>query len=646
VLRRSDDGAGAARDHIRAPGWAGSPEQSREMVGHGADILWAVTPVASSMPIAVRGERLGDYQVLAKLATGGMAEIYLARPLADGRGEPVVLKRILPHLAEDPRFIEMFRDEASLASRLDHDNVCRVLSPGEVGGAEFLVMEYLHGISLGHALGRWARTGQPLDISLVAGIAVQACAGLHHAHELRGSDGQLLNVVHRDVSPPNIFITADGVVKLLDFGIAKARGASSKTRTGTIKGKNAYMSPEQVLGQPLDRRSDIFALGTVLFELLTLRRLFRQDTDFLTFKAITEQPIPSVAERRPDTPPALQEAVHRALERDRTRRYATAQEFAAAVAAAVAPLGGTASAAALAERVNSDFAAELREKRSLFFRVTGPVPAPLDGGAGGAESVGAISDPEISIAPELARDRAGEIRMSAPRPSDLGPLPVPSVEISQSALAQPPTLVTAMTQTEALALPGRRLGPLSAALLFCSMAAAGFVLGAWWWTGRTAGNPAALPGANAPGRLAAADEGAAPALAATLPSALPEEPVAAPRRSAPASEAHQRPSRRRDEGSERRRRSGDRALASREPAGEERPDEPERTGAPGFFSIDSSPYATIYVDGKKLGVTPLFRVALDPGSHRVKAVNASGDSQRFRVQIRSGKETSSGRLRW
>ena len=142
-----------------------------------------------------------------------------------------------------------------------------------------------------------------LDYRVVAGIICQACEGLHSAHEARDGNGALLGVVHRDVSPPNIMVTADGTVKLLDFGIAKARGANSRTRTGTVKGKNAYMSPEQILGKPLDRRSDIFALGVVMYEMLAIKRLFHRDSDFLTFKAITEEPIPDIRDRRPDLPP-------------------------------------------------------------------------------------------------------------------------------------------------------------------------------------------------------------------------------------------------------------------------------------------------------------------------------------------------------
>ncbi|HEY5945908.1 MAG TPA: serine/threonine-protein kinase, partial [Kofleriaceae bacterium] len=196
----------------------------------------------------------GSYQLLAKLATGGMAEIYLARPTSSQSGskDMLVLKRILPHLAEDDHFVTMFRDEADLAAKLAHRNVCNVLSFGQFAGTWFIAMEYLHGVPLSRMMTKLSKAGKMLDYRVVAGIITQAAEGLHSAHETRDSNGALLGVVHRDVSPPNIMVTADGTVKLLDFGIAKARGANSRTRTGTVKGKNAYMSPEQILGKPLD----------------------------------------------------------------------------------------------------------------------------------------------------------------------------------------------------------------------------------------------------------------------------------------------------------------------------------------------------------------------------------------------------------
>jgi serine/threonine protein kinase len=318
----------------------------------------------------------GSYELIAKLATGGMAEIFLARSHSGGPKGKVVLKRILPHLAEDEHFVTMFRDEANLASRLIHANVCRVHGLGHHGATWFIVMEYLHGVALSRMLSRLAKKHQYIDFRIIAGIVVQACEGLHHAHELRDGDGHLLNVVHRDVSPPNIMLASDGLVKLLDFGIAKARGANSKTRTGTVKGKNAYMSPEQILGKPLDRRSDVFALGCVMYELLAVKRLFHRDSDFLTFKAITEEPIPDIRDRRPDIPLPLRAALTQALARDPNGRFATARAFSEAVKEAVAPLGGPATAVELKRFLVGAFGDELVARDELLKAADDPNAIP------------------------------------------------------------------------------------------------------------------------------------------------------------------------------------------------------------------------------------------------------------------------------
>ena len=327
--------------------------------------------VGSLIPPGARS--FGKYELLARLAVGGMAEIFLARRRgADGAGAMVVIKRVLPHLAEDGRFVAMFRDEARLASRIEHVNACRVLELGSVVYTYFIAMEYLHVVPLSRVLLRSARVSDRLDIRFIAGVIQQSCAGLHHAHELSAPDGRLLDVVHRDVSPPNIFVTADGQVKLLDFGVAKARGASQKTRTGTVKGKNAYMSPEQVLGEAIDRRSDVFSLGIVMWESLTASRLFLRDTDFETFRSITKGEIQDVLALRPDVPAPLAEVVRRALERDREKRYATAAALGEAVVAALSSIGGPAAETEIARYVNAHFSKELAAKQDLLEAAAAP----------------------------------------------------------------------------------------------------------------------------------------------------------------------------------------------------------------------------------------------------------------------------------
>jgi serine/threonine-protein kinase len=346
----------------------------------------------------------GSYELIAKLATGGMAEIFLARAQSVGPKGKVVLKRILPHLAEDEHFVTMFRDEANLASRLIHANVCRVHGLGHHGGTWFIVMEYLHGVALSRMLSRLAKKHQFIDFRIIGGLVVQACEGLHHAHELRDADGHLLNVVHRDVSPPNIMLCSDGLVKLLDFGIAKARGANSKTRTGTVKGKNAYMSPEQILGKPLDRRSDVFALGCVMYELLAVKRLFHRESDFLTFKAITEEVIPDIRDRRRDIPLQLRAALTQALARDPAGRFATARAFSEAVKDAIAPLGGPATAIELKKFLLASFGDELVARDELLKAADDPnaIPERAMPATGSAELALRATDPPPSGRPLTA----------------------------------------------------------------------------------------------------------------------------------------------------------------------------------------------------------------------------------------------------
>jgi serine/threonine protein kinase len=269
----------------------------------------------------------GKYQLLRLLAKGGMGEVLLASLRRQaGFAKLVVVKRILPEFAADPDFVQMFVQEARLSAALDHPNIVRVYDFGRAGDSFFLVMEYLHGDTLLGLLPLAVATpqGLPLEISLT--IMLGASAGLHFAHEATGPDGRSLGIVHRDISPANVFVTQAGEVKLLDFGIARAVEAGSITRAGGRKGKFPYMSPEQFLGEPVDRRSDIFALGILLYEMTTAKRLFR-GSEFEVMKAITSGTVPPPSSRALNYPPALEGVVLKALAREPAARYATAQDL-------------------------------------------------------------------------------------------------------------------------------------------------------------------------------------------------------------------------------------------------------------------------------------------------------------------------------
>jgi serine/threonine protein kinase len=277
-----------------------------------------------------RGEttRLGSFEILRKLTRGGMAEIFLARTSGpSGFEKLVVLKKILSKYADKPRYVQLFLEEAKLAASLDHPSIAQVYDIGIVDGSYFFTMEYLHGQDVRSILHRAWRIGERFPIEHAVQIARHVASALHFAHEKRGGDGALLGIVHRDVSPSNVIVTYDGATKLLDFGVAKTAASTVKTRTGALKGKISYMSPEQARGAPLDRRSDIFSLGIVLWEMVTTQRLYRAENDLATLQLIIHQPPRPPSQVRPECPPELERIVLRALAQDPAARYPTAEQL-------------------------------------------------------------------------------------------------------------------------------------------------------------------------------------------------------------------------------------------------------------------------------------------------------------------------------
>jgi eukaryotic-like serine/threonine-protein kinase len=267
------------------------------------------------------------YRVFATLGSGGMADVRLGTVRGPvGFNKLVVIKRLRSNLAEDPAMVSMFLDEARLAARLNHPNVVHTYEVGKMAEAYFIAMEYLEGQSLHalrHAVGDHQTVVRP---AIWARIIADALAGLHYAHELKDFDGTALGIVHRDISPQNIFVTYDGRVKLVDFGIAKAVLNTTTTETGVLKGKVAYMAPEQALGDKIDRRADIFAMGAVLWEVLAKKKMISGDAA-QALNALLNKPIPRVSEVFPDVPPALDEIVMRALHRSPEERFQTALQM-------------------------------------------------------------------------------------------------------------------------------------------------------------------------------------------------------------------------------------------------------------------------------------------------------------------------------
>ncbi|MFO0727156.1 MAG: protein kinase [Myxococcota bacterium] len=266
--------------------------------------------------------RLGPYAFLKRLGTGGMGEVWLARD--DRSGQLVALKRMLSHLAYDGRAAEMFRDEAKIASQLDHPTIVRVVDVGQIDNTHFLVMDFVEGETLAHVLERAKRTKRPIPARIALAVVAEVAAGLDHAHTRTDARGRPLGIVHRDVTPPNIMITDEGEVRVLDFGIAKAVDRVARTQAGAFKGKVEYLAPEQIHGNPVDARTDLFSLGAVLFELLTGKKLFLKETMVGTLNAIADCKVPAPSRINREVSPAIDAVVLRALKKDPAGRFESA----------------------------------------------------------------------------------------------------------------------------------------------------------------------------------------------------------------------------------------------------------------------------------------------------------------------------------
>jgi len=314
----------------------------------------------------------GRYEVLFSLGTGGMGRVYAGRLGGPGGFERLVaIKMMHPHLAQKQSAIEMFLDEARLAARIHHPNVAEVYDVGQSGKQVFMVGELLRGQDLTKLLRRLQRVGGSLDWALLAHIGACACAGLHAAHETKGTGGRALGLVHRDVSPSNVFVTYDGLVKLIDFGVAWAHERLARTQVGTIKGKRTYFSPEQLLGEPVDRRSDLFSLGVVLYESATLQRLFQGTAPADQIRQVLSNSIPPLQERLPDVPTALAEIIARALSFKPGDRFPTAADMGAALAEFSRKTGTGVDSERLAAIMREHFE---EEQRALEAQLEQPAP--------------------------------------------------------------------------------------------------------------------------------------------------------------------------------------------------------------------------------------------------------------------------------
>ena len=394
-----------------------------------------------------------------------MAEIFLARSKGmAGLERHVVLKRVLPERARDAGFVAMFLDEARLAAQLHHPNVAQVFDIGKLGESFFFTMEYIHGENVRELLVRLAAQRRQLAVGDALTIVGGVAAGLHHAHERRGPDRAPLGIVHRDVSPANILVSYEGGVKVVDFGIAKANQRdAADTRTGSVKGKVAYMSPEQCKGKDVDRRSDVFSLGIVLWELLTGQRLYKLDTDFDTMSAIVYTDPQPPSHLRPGVPAEVDKIALTAMAKDPARRFATAAEMLEAIETAAVRTGHPLSTTSLGRTVRAVFGDRPEPWVTLQERVTPEHPITVTGesfdmplpeeeiaamaSAGGTAAASHI-DEMLRRTNPIPRDTAAALRelVASRAPASATPASVPPASVPPGSTPSAPP-----------ALPGERI---------------------------------------------------------------------------------------------------------------------------------------------------------------------------------------------
>jgi serine/threonine-protein kinase len=477
---------------------------------------WSDLSTSSLAP----GARLGRYELLLPVAHGGMARVWAARQTGQrGFSKLVAIKTILPHLAHNPEFERMFLDEARIAAGVHHPNVTEIYELGEEGHVLYLAMEWVNGDSLVHMLrgiaGKATVAGDP---RIAARIVADACAGLHAAHELTDDDGRLLNVVHRDVSPHNILVSLEGTVKVTDFGVAKAYGQSHQATTaGQIKGKVAYMAPEQIGGMPFDRRSDIFGMGCVLYEASTGVQAFRGGNDPQVMQAVLKGVYEPPAKLVKGYPAELTSIIERALAPEPRQRFATAERMRVALEEWLAKSGQVVTATQVGSFVRQRLGPQLDRRREHVRAAMqsaqdqdpgsggGMRPAagmtPSGGGAMPGPSAGHSHSGVVATGPAAAMAPGQPFRPQAPTDPMLGQRAPPPLPVAASG-GQPP---------ESMA----RYAVAAAAGIGFALVVGGLAVILWWLTRSPAPEGSAAPAYSKPAVTATA---IAPAVASTLPA--------------------------------------------------------------------------------------------------------------------------------
>jgi serine/threonine-protein kinase len=626
------------------------------------------------------GDRFGRYQLLGRIAKGGMAEIFLARETARGVSRHVVIKRVIQRVAADPTFIRMFLDEARLVMRLNHPNVCHIYEFGQLDGSYFIAMEHVHGMSLAQLVRR-ARVWGGVPIEVAVKIIAEVAGALHYAHEARDEDGQLLSIVHRDVSPQNVMIRFDGAVKLLDFGVAKTESGTVQTEAGVLKGKLAYMSPEQCRGIRVDRRSDLFSLGCCLYEALSAQTLFKRESEYSTIRAVVEEEAPPISDVRAEIPESLGRIVMRSLAKDPSQRYQTAAAMQEAMMEWLLDSGHFVTDAKKATLMEELFAEELARGPQLE-RVKAPSDAPTVAASASSpssrsarpsskprargewailEGVGQGPEPATSAEPPTPAAMSAE-PAAAPVPSAEPPTPaVPSAEPPTPAVtsAEPPDLEPTANKeatVEEAGAPKRAEDTPPVVDIEVEEPVAAVTAAA------TAGAPAPAAAAAPPPRrrwrLAAVLVALAVALVVGLAFAVGSGPdddveVETVRSSEsiggedPTGESEAGATSGVDEGvadpggeiDEGVADPGGRAEEGEAPGEEAADDEgPDDTRVRrGFLTINTRPWTTVFVNGRRIGPTPIGRLRVRAGALRLRLVDEAGTTHRRGVRVRPGQ---------
>jgi eukaryotic-like serine/threonine-protein kinase len=615
------------------------------------------------------GHRVGRYTIVGRLALGGMAEVYLARHSGPAGFEKlVVIKKILDAFAESSDFVTMFLDEARIAAQLNHPNVVQVLELGEVEGEGnyFICMEYLAGESLKRVISRGQQMKSLLPVPYAVRIIANAAEGLGHAHEKIGSDGMPLHIVHRDVSSQNLFVTYDGVVKVVDFGIATAANRATHTQVGYVKGKLTYMSPEQIRGTQLDARSDLFSLGVVLFEAVTGTQLLESENAGSNIAMITgTEPFPKPQSRNPQVPEALNAIIDKALERDPERRFQNAHEMQAALEEFLRKEPKPAGTADIAGYMRQLFATDIKARGQILASATrGEIDTSKLARAfatetdtrrsGGDTVLDAHRRPRSSVRFILGGVAvvvafavlllAWYLSRSAPASGKLTVATDPpgaAIRIDGAARGQTPAAIADLRpgeHTVTLALPGHRTEQRSLDLAPGASAE---------WSISLAADGPAKADAIAPARLSVttdppdatvkvdgADRGRSPVVVGDLSPG--EHAVTISLSGYKLEERHV--AMHAGGSTEWRIALSKEPVAS--PVSETKPPV-QKKEAPGRLTLDTQPWTEVRLGKRKLGITPLVEVPLPSGTHHLLLVNPEkGIHQEIEVDVAAGKTTT------